>query len=124
LVVRSGSVGKVADEAIRQRRRRRTDDLVNAVAAHAAARSGTELADRRQRVAVVEVRRALRGRRLAEAAIASADERAAIAVRTLADVGLAQSEVAATCGVPLWTVRRLLALTKPTHDAVSSDDLR
>jgi DNA-directed RNA polymerase specialized sigma24 family protein len=115
-------MGKVADEAIRRRRRRRTDDLVNAVAAHAAARSGTEVADRRQRVAVVEVRRALRGRRLAEAAIASADERAAFAVRTLADGGLAQSEVAATCGVPLWTVRRLLALTRPTHDAVSSGD--
>jgi DNA-directed RNA polymerase specialized sigma24 family protein len=118
-------MGKVSDEAIRRRRRRRTDDLLNAVAAHAAAGSGTELADRRQRVAVVEVRRALRRRRLAEAAIASADERAAIAVRTLADGGLAQSEVAATCGVPLWTVRRLLSLTKAAGDpAAPADDLR
>jgi DNA-directed RNA polymerase specialized sigma24 family protein len=115
-------MGKVADEAIRQRRRRRTDDLLKAAATHAAAGSATQLAERRQRVAVAEVRRAVRGRRLAEEAIVSADERAAASVRTLADGGLAQSEIAATCGVPLWTVRRLLRLTNSTDDAVVPDD--
>ena len=114
----------MSDEAIRQRRRRRTDDLVKAEAAHAAADSATQLADRRQRVAVAEVRRAIRGRRLAEEAIVSADERAATALRTLADGGLAQTEIAATCGVPLWTVRRLLALSISTDVAVvPGDDL-
>lgn len=117
-------MGKVADEAIRQRRRRRTDDLVKAAATHAAAGSATQLAERQLRVAVAEVRRAFRSRRLAEEAIDSADERAASAVRILADGGLAQSEIAATCGVPLWTVRRLLALTNSADDAeVPGDDL-
>jgi len=48
----------------------------------------------------------------AEAAAASADAGAADAVRRLGDAGLPQVEIAGVCGVPLWTVRRLLALTR------------
>jgi hypothetical protein len=110
-------MGEVADEAIRRRRRRRTGDLVKAAATHAAAGSATPLVDRRKRVAVAEVRRALRGRRLAAEGLISADERVAASVRTLTDGGLVRTEIDATCGVPLWTARRLLALTKFTDDA-------
>jgi len=113
-------MGKVTDAAIRRRRRRRTDGLVRVAAAHAAAGPKAEEADRRRRVAVAEVRRAIRTQRLAQAAIASADERGAAAVRTLADQGLAHPTIAAICGVPLWTVRRLLALTATTADAADT----
>lgn len=113
-------MGKVADEAIRARRRRRTEDLAQVAATHAAAGSSAPLAERRRRVAVAEVRRALRTQRLAREAIVSADEQAAASIRILANHGSAQSEIAATCGVPLWTVRRLLALPTSTTDGVAS----
>ena len=112
-------MGKVADSAIRKRRRRRTDDLARLTAAHAVPKPETEVFARRTRVAVAEVRRAVRTQRLARDAIDSADQRAAAAVRALFDGGLAQPEIAATCGVPLWTVRRLLALTPPTDPAAA-----
>ena len=43
-------------------------------------------------------------------------------MRTLADQGLAQTEIAATCGIPLWTVRRLLGLTKPADRTETGRD--
>ena len=107
-------MGKVSDTAVRKRRKRRADDLARRAATAAATRPDAELAARRARVAVAEVRRAVRTQQLANDAIDSADQRAAAAVRTLSDGGLAQPEIAATCGVPLWTVRRLLALPTPT----------
>ena len=102
-------MGKVADSAVERRRARRADGL----ARRAVLRVEVE-ADRRARVAVAEVRRAVRTQELAQQAIDAADERAKTAVRGLSDDGLAQTEIAARCGVPLWTVRRLLALTTPT----------
>ena len=113
-------MGKGTDEAIRQRRQRRTQQLVRVAAVNAAAGPQAEQADRRRRVAVAEVRRAIRIQRLAQAAIASADERGAAAVRILAHQGLAQRDIAAVCGVPQWTVRRVLALTKTTTDAAGT----
>jgi DNA-directed RNA polymerase specialized sigma24 family protein len=119
---RSEFMGKVADEAITGRRRRRTEDLAEVAATHAAAGNPAMLAERRRRVAVAEVRRALRTQRLAREAIVSADERAAVFVRVLANQGLAQSRIAAICGVPLWTVRRLLTQPRPTDGAAAPGD--
>ena len=113
-------MGTVADEAIRARRRRRGEDLVKVAAARTAA-VPEALGERRRRVAVAEVRRAVRAQRLGQEAIVSADERAAASVRILANQGLAQSEIAATCGVPLWTVRRLLALPSTPAAAPGGD---
>ena len=114
-------MGKVANTAIRRRRRRRTDDL-NRAATAASASLETDLVRRQRRMAVAELRRAVRTQRLARDAITSAEERGAAAARTLADQGLAQTEIAATCGIPLWTVRRLLALTKPTDRTADGRD--
>lgn len=107
-------MGKVANTAIRRRRRRRTDDLNRAGKPGASASLEADPVRRQRRMAVAELRRAVRTQRLARDAISSAEERGAVAARTLADQGLPQTEIAATCGIPLWTVRRLLALTKPT----------
>ena len=114
-------MGKVANTAIRRRRRRRTDDL-NRAATAACASLETDLVRRQRRMAVAELRRAVRTQRLARDAITSAEERGAAAARTLAGQGLAQTEIAATCGIPLWTVRRLLALTKPTDRTADGRD--
>ena len=117
-------MGAVADEAIRARARRRTDDLAKLASTNAATGPKVQLAERRRRLAVSEVRRALRTQRLAQEAVALADERAAAFIRILADQGFTQSRIAATFGVPLWTVRRLLALTRPAHRAANvGDDL-
>jgi DNA-directed RNA polymerase specialized sigma24 family protein len=116
-------MGKAANTAIRRRRRRRTDDLTRASTTGAGASVEADAGQRQRRMAVAELRRAVRTQRLARDAITSADERGAAAVRTLADQGLAQTEIAATCGIPLWTVRRLLALTKPTVRVATGRDL-
>ena len=116
-------MGKVANNAIRRRRRRRTDDLNRAATAGSGASLEADLVRRQRRMAVAELRRAVRTQRLARDAITSAEERGAAAVRTLADQGLAQTEIAATCGIPLWTVRRLLALTEPTVGVATGRDL-
>ena len=115
-------MGKVANSAIRRRRRRRTDDLNRAATAGTGASLEADLVLRLRRMAVAELRRAVRTQRLARDAISSAEERGAVAARTLADLGLAQTEIAATCGIPLWTVRRLLTLTKPTERTATGRD--
>ena len=115
-------MGKVANTAIRRRRRRRTDDLNRAGATGAGALHEADLVRRQRRMAIAELRRAVRTQRLARDAIASAEERGAAAARTLAYQGLVQAEIAATCGIPLWTVRRLLALTKPTDRTAAGRD--
>jgi DNA-directed RNA polymerase specialized sigma24 family protein len=115
-------MGRVANTAIRRRRRRRTDDLNRAATAGASASLEADLVHRQRRMAVAELRRAVRTQRLARDAISSAEERGAVAARTLADQGLPQTEIAATCGIPLWTVRRLLALTKPTDRTATGRD--
>ena len=112
-------MGKVADSAIRKRRKRRTDDLARRASARAVPQSEAEVFARRTRVAVAEVRRAVRTQQLAKDAIDSADQRAACGVRVLFDGGRSRPEIAAMCGVPLWTVRRLLALTTPTDPAAA-----
>ena len=104
-------MGKVADSAVRKRRRRRTDGLERQALARQLQHGEAEAFARRTRVAVAEIRRAVRTQQLAKDAIDAADQRAAAAVRLLVNGGLAQPEIAAMCGVPLWTVRRLLALT-------------
>ena len=115
-------MGKVANNAIRRRRRRRTDDLARAATTRSGHSRETELCQRQRRMAVAELRRAVRTQQLARDAITSADQRGAAAARVLADQGLAQTEIAASCGIPLWTVRRLLTLTNSTgRDA--TDDL-
>ncbi len=106
-------MGKVADTAIAHRHRRRADELAAAV--RTVSDPEDVQRDRRVRAAIADVRGAVRAWRAAESAVASADERAAAAVRTLTDHGFAQPDIAATCDVPLWTVRRLLALNKPTE---------
>lgn len=115
-------MGKVANTAIRRRRRRRTDDLTRAATTGSGASLDADLLRRQRRMAVAELRRAVRTQRLARDAITSAEERGAAAARTLADQGLAQTEIAATCGIPLWTVRRLLALTKPNDGTPTGRD--
>lgn len=115
-------MGNVANNAIRRRRRRRTDNLNRVATAGTSASLEADLVRRQRRMAVAELRRAVRTQRLARDAITSAEERGAAAARTLADQGLAQSEIAATCGIPLWTVRRLLALTKPTDRTATGRD--
>ena len=107
-------MGKVADTAIAHRHRRRADELAAAAAQTVPDQEDVQR-DRRVRAAIADVRGAVRAWRAAESAVASADERAAAAVRTLACHGFAQPAIAATCGVSLWTVRRLLALNKPTE---------
>jgi DNA-directed RNA polymerase specialized sigma24 family protein len=116
-------MGKVANTAIRRRRRRRTDELNRVATTGSGASHEADLVRRQQRLAVAELRRAARTQRLAREAISSAEERGAAAARTLADQGLAQTEIAATCGIPLWTVRRLLALTTPTDRTLTGRDL-
>jgi DNA-directed RNA polymerase specialized sigma24 family protein len=106
-------MGGTAGTAVARRHRRRMEDLTVAVSRRDAVGPAAQVAERRNRAAVAEVRRALRLRRAAEAAVESADKQAASAVRRLARIGLAQPEIAASCGVPLWTVRRLLRLTEP-----------
>ena len=115
-------MGKVANTAIRRRRRRRTDDLSRVATAATEASLEADLVRRQRRIAVAELRRAVRTQRLARDAISSAEERGAVAARTLADQGLAQTEIAAMCGIPLWTVRRLLALPKPTDRIATGRD--
>ena len=115
-------MGEVANNAIRRRRRRRTDDLHRAATAGSGPSLEADLVRRQRRMAVAELRRAVRTQRLARDAITSAEERGAAAVRTLAVQGLAQTEIAATCGIPLWTVRRLLALTEPTVGVATGRD--
>ena len=115
-------MGKVANTAIRRRRRRRTDDLNRAAMAGTGATHEADLLRRQRRMAVAELRRAVRTQRLARDAITSAEERGAAAARTLADQGLTQTEIAATCGIPLWTVRRLLTLTKTTGRVTTGRD--
>lgn len=115
-------MGRVANTEIRRRRRRRTDDLNRAAAAGNGAHLVAAPLHRQGRMAVAELRRAVRTQRLARDAISSAEERGAVAARTLADLGLAQTEIAATCGIPLWTVRRLLALTKHTDRTETGRD--
>ena len=115
-------MGKVANNAIRRRRRRRSDDLNRAATAGAGTSLKADLVRRQQRMAVAELRRAVRTQRLARDTINSAEERGAAAARALADQGFAQTEIAATCGIPLWTVRRLLALTNPTDRTATGRD--
>lgn len=116
-------MGKVANNAIRRRRRRRTDDLHRAARAGSGTSLEADLVRRQRRMAVAELRRSVRTQRLARDAMTSAEERGAAAARALADQGLGQTEIAATCGIPLWTVRRLLALTKPTVGVATGRDL-
>ena len=104
-------MGAMAGTAVARRHRRRREDLTVAVSRRDVVGPAAQMTDRRKRAAVAEVRRALRLRRVAEAAVQSADKQAATAVRRLARLGLAQPDIAASCGVPLWTVRRLLGLT-------------
>jgi DNA-directed RNA polymerase specialized sigma24 family protein len=115
-------MGKVANTAIKRRRRRRTDDLSRVATAGTDASLEADFGRRQRRMAVAELRRAVRTQTLARDAISSAEERGAVAARTLADQGLAQTEIAATSGIPLWTVRRLLALTKPTDRTATGRD--
>ena len=115
-------MGRVANTAIRRRRRRRTDELNRAAAPGAGVSPEVDVVQRQRRMAVAELRRAIRTQRLARDAITAAEERGAAAARTLADQGLAQTEIAKTCGVPLWTVRRLLTLSKPTDRTETGRD--
>jgi DNA-directed RNA polymerase specialized sigma24 family protein len=116
-------MGKVADEAITARRRRRRKVLVKVAATHPAADAAADQGDRRRRSAVASVRRAVRTQRLAREAISCAEEQAATSIRLLADQGLPQSQIAALCCVPLWTVRRLIAVSQPTSAGDSGDNI-
>jgi hypothetical protein len=60
---------------------------------------------------------AVRTQRLARQAIVSTDKQIAASIRIIADPGLEQSEIAATCGVPPWTV-------PPAPHDVSAHDFR
>jgi DNA-directed RNA polymerase specialized sigma24 family protein len=115
-------MGKVTNTAIRRRQRRRIDGLSRTATVGTDASLEADLVRRQRRMTVAELRRAVRTQRLARDAISSAEERGAVAARTLADHGLTQTEIAATCGIPLWTVRRLLALTKPTDRTATGRD--
>ena len=115
-------MGKVADTAVRRRRERRADELARAAAARCTNTTDPRV-ERERRKAIAGLRRAVRAQRRAEDATAAADDQAATAARALVDLGLTQGEIAAVCGVPLWTVRRLLATRPaPTDPAVSDGD--
>ena len=114
-------MGKVADTAVRRRRERRADELARA--ADRRTNPTDPRVERGRRTAIAALRRALRAQRRAEDASAAADVQAATAARALVGFGLTQGEIAAACGVPLWTVRRLLAIrTAPTDPAVTDGD--
>lgn len=114
-------MGKVADTAVRRRRERRADELARA--ADRRTNPTDPRVERDRRTAIAKLRRAVRAQRRAEDASAAADDQAASAARALVDLGLTQGEISAACGVPLWTVRRLLATRPaPTDPAVTDGD--
>jgi hypothetical protein len=113
-------MGKVADEAVWARRQRPIDGLIKVAATRPMARTDAGPDECRQRTAVAAVRRVVRTQRLARDAIVSADQQAAASIRILSNHGSAQSKIAVSCGVSLWTVRRLLALSQPTTTATAT----
>ena len=105
-------MGKVANQALERRQRQRVRQLGRSSSTSQAPAPARDRPRVEARAALRELCRALRAKRSAHRAAATADVRAALAVERLTAQGLTHHEVAEASGISPWTVRRLSRLAR------------